>query len=295
MATVLDVVRRYTSWEGRFGYRQAEGRLDPVRSGFGDCSSTIWRAYKDVLGIDVGTWTGDQVNKGTTVMRGSYLNGWNEAKLQPGDLVLMGGSRGISHVELYVGGGQFSGHGGDVLPGPWRKNARNYIAGWSQWLVKRHVNAPNTNYKPGATVPIAKEVRVKTYTRKDARLPKTVQPDRHFYLHTSKTAKDSNAANVIGGVGPYSLDVMLGLEGQAGEVVGVRAIVQDVRTGKNGHITRWADTTIPPRGYINARHEFKFSVPAGSAVYVQVKASAVAKKPVKVTNLETTAYLFTVA
>lgn len=138
VVSINDVVSLYTSWEGRLAYRQAEGRLNPVQSGFGDCSSTIWRAYKDVLGIDVGTWTGEQVGKGQHVMSGSYTRGWDTTKLRPGDLVLMG-QGGISHVELYVGNNQFSGHGGPGY-GPTRKNASQYISWWKTWTVRRHID-----------------------------------------------------------------------------------------------------------------------------------------------------------
>lgn len=60
------------------------------------------------------------------------------------------GQGGISHVELYVGNNQFSGHGGPGY-GPTRKNATQYISWWATWTVRRHVvvtPAPTPTKKP---------------------------------------------------------------------------------------------------------------------------------------------------
>jgi cell wall-associated NlpC family hydrolase len=69
-----------------------------VNTGF-DCSGFVYTVYKSV-GITLNRSSRDQIRNGTIVSRNS---------LQPGDLVFFatsGGSR-ISHVGIYIGGGDF--------------------------------------------------------------------------------------------------------------------------------------------------------------------------------------------
>nr|WP_232331134.1 NlpC/P60 family protein [Thermoactinomyces sp. CICC 10521] len=65
-----------------------------------DCSSFTMNLYKRVFGIDIGRDTLTQVTKGVPVER-------NE--LKPGDLVFFRGTYrpGVSHVGIYIGGGEF--------------------------------------------------------------------------------------------------------------------------------------------------------------------------------------------
>lgn len=125
----------------KFRYRQAPGRLDPDRSGFGDCSSTIYRAYMDTSGINPGTWTGDMYNRGTAVIprgRGA-MSAAQQAMLKPGDVIVMswgGGYPHTDHVEMFVGPGQTIGHGGDG-PGPHINNI-SMLSGTAWWTVRRH-------------------------------------------------------------------------------------------------------------------------------------------------------------
>lgn len=137
---VVDLV---VSWEGQFAYSQAAGRLDPVNSGYGDCSSILWRAYWDVTGVDVGTWTGDMINKGTLIASGRY-GSVDESILQPGDLLIIdwAGGNGFAangHVEMYIGNGQLTGHGGPGY-GPTRKaDMQAYISTCPNWQIRRYV------------------------------------------------------------------------------------------------------------------------------------------------------------
>lgn len=139
------VVELYKSWEGKFQYSQGAGRLDPVNSGVGDCSSTIYAAYKQITGINVGTWTGDMSSKGTLITHGKGKN-LPFDQMQLADLVLIswGGSSdesGVGHVELYVGNGQIMGHGGGSHPkGPWLKtDPSNYLTNKCTWWIRRYL------------------------------------------------------------------------------------------------------------------------------------------------------------
>lgn len=97
-------------------YTQSSLR-ENVWSGYGDCSSTVWKVYER-LGVFVGTYTGDQVTRGTQVdcVTQHPGQGWpDESKLQLGDLIFFGGG-GATHVEMYTGPGECTGHGSGIGP-----------------------------------------------------------------------------------------------------------------------------------------------------------------------------------
>lgn len=133
----------YLSWQGRFAYSQAGGRLDPLHTGYGDCSSTIWRAYQDALGIDVGTWTGAMAGKGRRIA--SSADGIDAAlrKAQKGDLILFNWSYdnpSYDHVEMYSGDGAHClGHGGPGN-GPILKDVKVQMTGAYNWEIRRYID-----------------------------------------------------------------------------------------------------------------------------------------------------------
>lgn len=137
------VVELYRSWENMFAYAQAPGRLDPVSSGYGDCSSTVWAAYHEVTGIDVGTWTGAMAGKGTVIASGYSGDQLPIEDMEPADLVLiMYGDYNASfdHVELYMGNNELWGHGGPGNgPNLTTSDARNYGAYTYYWEIRRHL------------------------------------------------------------------------------------------------------------------------------------------------------------
>lgn len=133
------------SRRGKFGYRQAPGRLDPDNSGFSDCSASIWRAYKDTSGINVGTWTGDQYFRGYEVMpRGSgAMTDAQRALLKPGDMIVMAWKSTGSyypetdHVDMVVDSNTLIGHGGNPYYGPVTYSI-DRLAATRWWTVRRH-------------------------------------------------------------------------------------------------------------------------------------------------------------
>lgn len=141
------------SRENKFRYSNGAGRLDPDRSGVGDCSSTCRRAYLDVCGIDIGGNTVAQSANG----HGVFVINWNTAKsisqaqlalMKPGDLVFYdwgSGRAGVDHVEMYAGGDLTWGHGGGLngtVPGPHKNSLSKFIRDTRGigWCVKRYIN-----------------------------------------------------------------------------------------------------------------------------------------------------------
>ena len=133
----------YRSWENKFAYSQGAGRLDPLNSGYGDCSSTIWFACQQVTGIDVGTWTGAMAGKGTKIAGGYSGDNLPIEDMQPADLVLImwnGYNSSFDHVELYMGNNELWGHGGpDNGPNQTTSDARNYPRYMYYWEVRRYL------------------------------------------------------------------------------------------------------------------------------------------------------------
>lgn len=133
----------YRSWLDRFAYSQGAGRLDPISSGYGDCSSTVWFAYQQVAGIDVGTWTGAMAGKGTKIASGYSGDNLPIEDMEPADLVLImwnGWNSSFDHVELYMGNNELWGHGGpDYGPDQTTPDARNYPRYMYYWEVRRYL------------------------------------------------------------------------------------------------------------------------------------------------------------
>lgn len=133
----------YRSWLDRFAYSQGAGRLDPISSGYGDCSSTVWFAYQQIAGIDVGTWTGAMAGKGTKIASGYSGDNLPIEDMQPADLVLImwnGHDGSFDHVELYMGNNELWGHGGpDYGPDQTTTDARNYPRHMYYWEVRRYL------------------------------------------------------------------------------------------------------------------------------------------------------------
>lgn len=139
------IAELYKSWVGRFYYSQGAGRLDPLHTGYGDCSSTIWAAYHEITDVDCGTHTGAMINLGTRIVSGRY-GSVDESILQPADLLLINWNgdssypNSSSHVEMYVGNGEICGHGGNPVYGPTIKNLQSYISGCPVWQIRRYLN-----------------------------------------------------------------------------------------------------------------------------------------------------------
>lgn len=143
--------------EGKNQYTQSIKR-SKVESGYSDCSSLQQWAYRKI-GLEIGDYTGAQILKGSWVQLGGGYP--DESKLLPGDELFFsanydnGRPYRVSHIEMYVGNGQISGHGYGI--GPVRKDMVAYCkqrnkAGKPFIGVKRYItvdefdNKENQNY-----------------------------------------------------------------------------------------------------------------------------------------------------
>ena len=102
------LVEKMYSVQGTLKYAQNNAKYPGSRNpedGSGDCSSTVQWAYKNILGVDPGSWTGAQREDSDTYTVATSTV--DESKLQLGDLLLKDG-----HVEMYAGNNTMIGHGG---------------------------------------------------------------------------------------------------------------------------------------------------------------------------------------
>lgn len=138
-AEVVEWVRQRI---GRYAYSQGGGRLNPDSTGYTDCSGLWWRAYMDVTGVDVGTWTGQMAGKGSPVA--SNTDSTIQAaipKVKAGDLLLLGGRPSFDHVEGFTsdGGAQTLSHGGPGN-GPHYFDATTEVGYFgNSWEIRRYV------------------------------------------------------------------------------------------------------------------------------------------------------------
>lgn len=164
MPKANDIVALVASWRGRFIYTNDTRRRWPLKYDAADCSSMINAAYRQILGETLGERSFNialnphliTVAKGTS-LRGKALDNLIE-KLQPGDIICMGWqsgyyhSSGISHVELYAGGGYTWGHGGPGK-GPNRVRLSWWLGNSRVFVVKRHPKVGAGVQAPPATLP----------------------------------------------------------------------------------------------------------------------------------------------
>jgi len=134
----------FTSREKTLNYSQTHPhRLTPDRSKIGDCSSTAYAAYKEVLGINIGYNTKMQYidNDIKKVVYSGPPSSNMLSGAKPGDLIYFGwrnGSGTVDHVEMYLGGDDCIGHGGGRHPiGPVRKKVSQ------QATVARYIKVLN--------------------------------------------------------------------------------------------------------------------------------------------------------
>ena len=124
------IVSKIVSRKEKNFYTQSANRFQ-VSTGYGDCSSTVRWAVLEATGIDIGTNTEAQIkSKKLEVVPVVIKNGIPaEINLLPGDLLYFRGTndqrtKGVGHVEMYIGNGQICGHGSGI--GPTIKSLKSY-------------------------------------------------------------------------------------------------------------------------------------------------------------------------
>lgn len=160
---------------------------------------------------------------------------------------------------------------------------------------RKYIASANAQAAGTPGTPITKEDKVIAYHRADATARgkgRSVAPGAGFYLHTTAGVATSQATNIVGGIGNYSITTHIYATGTPGDVL--EAVLWWDNTKTTGpHSGHYVErVSIDKDGKLQASREFKRAVAAGFAVYFQVKAPSTNKGPVKVTVVDTDAYLF---
>lgn len=157
MGGINDVINLVRSRAGKNQYTQSDKR-EQVFSGYSDCSSLMWKCFERAAGVYIGTWTGEQIDRGELVYRNTgnshVLTKAMQSKCLPGDLVFWGPSHDDSrHVEMYLGNNQLIGHGSGT--GPTVKTADQYSHTYKLLEVRRYIPAAQEPAKDGRETEVA--------------------------------------------------------------------------------------------------------------------------------------------
>ena len=125
------VVAKGLTRKGKNQYSQDADKRNKVGSGYSDCSGFTRWCYKEVTGIDIGVNTEAQIKSTKmTDVKTTIEDGIpNISDLRKGDLFYFRGNdasrtKGVGHVEMYIGNGKLLGHGSGI--GPTEKNMNVY-------------------------------------------------------------------------------------------------------------------------------------------------------------------------
>lgn len=133
---------------GQWQYSVGAGRDNSDVTGVADCSSTMWQAFWRVAGIEIGGYTGAQVEHGTEIARGM---GWQTVidaipLMQPCDLILWstegyhmpGGA--ASHVIMWTGDNNtIIQTGGGNSTHPTEQDINTAALGAGYYVIKRYL------------------------------------------------------------------------------------------------------------------------------------------------------------
>lgn len=115
------LVKKVLTREGKNQYSQDYTKRTLIESGWGDCSGTVWYWYYKLFSINIGSNTEAQIKSDVgKVVDVKITNGIPDEKcLKKGDLLFFRGSdnsrtKGVGHVEMYIGDGKIFGHGSGV-------------------------------------------------------------------------------------------------------------------------------------------------------------------------------------
>jgi hypothetical protein len=150
-----------------------------------------------------------------------------------------------------------------------------------------------------------KGVKVTHYFRDDGKARRTklvnkvvtpvgvdLAPGEGYWLHTSETAGNSQATNIVGGIGEYEFTTHLYADGKPGDVLIVQLYWDNTKTSGPHSAHFQQDISINDFGQIRDNTPFARAVTAGFAVYARVMAHPKNKGSVKVTRFATDALLF---
>lgn len=141
-----------------------------------------------------------------------------------------------------------------------------------------------------------KGLTVKHYRRRDlnarpGKKGRTLKPGAGLYLNT-KNSTPSQATNTVGGIGPYIHTTHVYGTGTPGDKITVKLLFSDTRkkpAARSWHFAQ--EFTVGPDGHFKENVTFQRAVSRGFAVYVHVSAVKTNKSNVKLTMLDSDAYL----
>lgn len=163
---------------------------------------------------------------------------------------------------------------------------------WSEDMAGIRLVQPTGKPNPTPPKPKKKGLTVKHYHRKDkdARSRgRKVAAGKSLYLNT-KSGGPSNAANIIGGVGPYAITTHVYATGTAGDALDVALVWQNTKSKKNSlHYTQ--RLVFDRNGRIADSTTFHRPVAKGFRVFARVSAPSTNKGTANITVLDSDAYL----
>lgn len=152
--------------------------------------------------------------------------------------------------------------------------------------------------KPSPSKPATgKGTKVKHhYRRRDktanGKNKRTMKPGTGLYLN-QVNARVSNATNIVGGIGYYSITAHVYVTGTPGDTVDLVLVWQDTKKNPRKNSRHFVETIeIGADGTAKRNVEFKRHVSRGFAVYARLETPKNNKGSVQVNLLDTDAYLF---
>jgi len=149
---IMEVIALVKSRIGKNTYTNDPAR-ENVFGGWSDCSSLMWKCFKQAGGIFIGSYTDEQLTYGRQVWQngnGSHiftLDMQKASTAQPGDLIFWGNTQtDATHVEMYLGNNQIIGHGSGI--GPTVKQADAYNHPNVLLQVRRYIEGTVTPSDP---------------------------------------------------------------------------------------------------------------------------------------------------
>lgn len=125
------LVAKALTRKGKNVYSQDVNKRTMIEGGYGDCSGTVWYWYYKLFGIHIGANTEAQIKSKIGFEADVEISEGvpDESRMKKGDLLYFRGSdnsrtRGVGHVEMYIGNGKIFGHGSGI--GGTEKNMVEY-------------------------------------------------------------------------------------------------------------------------------------------------------------------------
>lgn len=142
----------------------------------------------------------------------------------------------------------------------------------------------------------SKEIKVKHYFRDDGKALRKggidLSPNEGTWLHTSSTVAQSQASNLVGGIGEYQFTEHVYAQGTPGDVVDLVLAWDDTKTSGPHSMHFVERIEIGADGFARRNVPFARAVARGYAVYARLATPSTNKGVVKITRFASDALLF---